>query len=255
MKNMQEDMVTSLSVALAQYTFTITIKATCFAARQQGIIKIAGLENIPKKKIKIIVAQNHGDLYGCMLEFFIAADLMIPFDQLLLHPVKSAPWFTPDKKNFDNFFWKWLKPRSIMIERHSSSKLKSAEETKIRMRSILDDFKGTIITQPECGRTRNKKNIRKSDKGHTLGKLGSYIGHLAVETNTPVLPIWMDDGEKEKQPKKELFNWLDLAPQIFNKQINIRIGKLMYPYEMGIQDPKKFTDTLEDTLLNLADQE
>jgi len=170
----------------------------------------------------------------------------LPFPQFLLHPVKYAPWFTPDESNFtDKLIWAWLRPRAIPIRRD-----KGGGKEPLRMLRVLDEFDEVIVTQPECGRTRNGKKFQFSKSGQNkIRPLANYIGWLAVTTQKPVLRIWIGDGEA-KQPTKKLFSRPD-----FKRPIIVKIGKLIDPISLGISDPDDFTKLIAEKLLELADQE
>jgi 1-acyl-sn-glycerol-3-phosphate acyltransferase len=224
-----------LTIVLVMWTIALPSKIIFLILHWSGKIKIYGAENLPKERFKMVVASNHDDVWHFMAELFAAPVLMLSFRQIIFHPIKSAFWFTPDDNNFK---WPWLKPRAIPVRRNGGNG-KVREPRK--MLEVLQKCNGVIITQPECGRTRNGKVFLHSRSGkRKIRKLANYVGWLQV----PVLPIWLEDGE-EKAPTKKLFDWPCLR-----RTMAIVVGPLMEPKG----SPEEFTKAIVEKLLELADQ-
>ena len=118
------------------------------------------------------------------------------------------------------------------------------------MSRVLKDKDTVVVTQPECGRTWNKKNHQFSESGRKrIGRLANYIGWLAIISKVPVLLVWIEDGE-DKLPTQKLFSW----PR-FRNPITIKIGELIDPVSLGIFDADDFTKLIAEKLLALADLE
>lgn len=233
----------NIAVVTAMYTVGLVVKLAFSIFRRAGGIRVKGAENLPRRRIGMVVVSNHDDVWNFMAELFAVFAIITTYRKLFFHPILSAPWFTPDELNFMKKWWwrVWLWPRAVPARRVKGNR--GVKESR-KMRSVLLG-NGIIYTQPECGRTRNGRAYQFSKLGRKIRKLADYISWLAIETKTPVLPIWVEDGE-EKQPTKNLFGFPNLR-----RPMVIVIGKLMYPGNMKADE---FTAALAEGLLELADQ-
>ena len=115
-----------------------------------GIIRISHLERFPVSQGKIILISNH----PCMVDPFLLTPLFSK--QYFFHPFRYHPWNVCDKKIFyDPWYWFWLRPVLIPVDRGSK---KAELRAFLHIKRVLED-NGIIILFPEGGRTfRGRKN-------------------------------------------------------------------------------------------------
>jgi 1-acyl-sn-glycerol-3-phosphate acyltransferase len=119
------------------------------------------------------------------------------------------------------------------------------------MLDVLNRLKGKIVHFPEGGRTCTGKDLLRSRRGKLMRHLGVSTGWLALKTQAPVWPIWLEHGEVKPQLGKKLFSW----PRFGREPITIVFGKLMRMDEgLMSKSPAEFTEVVATNLLNLADQ-
>lgn len=242
--------LSNIAVVAAMYTVGLSARILFLIFKWSGRITIVNPENFPDLESRMMIVANHSDLFSCMFEIFLIPALVFPIRRILLHPLKSAPWFTPDKRNFtDKWYWAWLRPRAISVQRGKNGK--GAGEAR-KMLDVLGRLKGKIVHFPEGGRTCTGKNHRRSRRGKPMRELGLSVGWLALKTQAPVWPIWLEHGEVKLHPGKKLFSW----PRFGRGPITVKFGKLMRMDEgLMAKSPAELTRVIAKNLLELADQE
>ena len=236
---------TNLAIIIAVYTIGLGVRIVFLVFKQVGRIKIVNPGNFPELKPGMLIVSNHPDLFDCMYEVFLIPALFFP--QFYLHPLKLAPWFTLDERNFGNWYWAWLKPRAIPIRR-------CVEAGGVReVRKMFDVLhNGVIIHFPEGGRTCTGKNFQLSNGGKKIRTLKSSVGWLALKTQATVVTIWVENGEVMHQPGKKLFSW----PNFKRGQIVVKFGQ---PIELNerlmAMSSFELTNVITESLLYLADKE
>lgn len=242
----------NIQVIFSMYTFVLFLRLTFLFLKQIGGIRIEG--SLPKPRAGMIVVANHPDVWDCMAEVFMVSVLFAPLKEILLHPLKAAPWVAPDQRNFmSHRLWKlFIGPRAIPIQRgNGSGGLKELRQ----MKRILAGCNGPIVVHPEAGRTCTAPadKLLRSKKGHKLRPLKSSVAWLARRVpGSSILPIWVDNGDVPQQPGKPLFSW----PNLKRGPMVIKIGQLMVlDEELRVKDPRALTEIITANLLELADKE
>jgi len=187
-----------------------------------GALKVYNESGLPKNGV---VISNHPS----RIETVILPSLFAK--RCFLHPIKESPWSTPDKTNYyDKKVWFWLRPRAIPIERGNSRQMVKA---LLKMKDVIEKG-GTIILFPEGGRTFKGKRFFYSKKGKRIRELKKGVSWLALKTNAPIVPIWVDWVEKK------------------NMRIEIKIGQKM---ERKNDEMMEMTKIILNEILKLADKE
>lgn len=208
--------------------------------------KIMIVGKVPKLRSKMMIIYNHPDIGNCMFEVFLAA--MPFFREIMWHPFRFGPHFTPDQKNFtDKWYWVWLKPKAISINRKKQNgQIKELRE----MINVLKNFKGCIIHFFEGGRTRNGKIFMTSKKGERIRVPADSVGWMVDKIKARVLPTWISNGAAPKKPTAKLFSW----PRFNREPIVIKMGTVIIPWESVKMDSHEITQKIAKSLLDLADQ-
>lgn len=245
MKKFLRGFITILFVYLAG----IIVLAIYFVLRLAGMIKIVKSGKFPKLQPGMFVVSNHPDLFDCMYEIFLLPTIFAR--QIFCHPIKLAPWFTPDRRNFtDKWYFSWLRARSISIQRGASTQT-SATEARM-MLTALKKQDGLIMFFPEGGRTCTGKKFLHGNNGNMIRELASSTGWLISKTQSPILPIWFENGPIEVIPGKRLFSW----PNFSKGPITIKVGQMIVPsQELLVKEPSEITSFVAQKMLELADRE
>lgn len=231
-------------ILLVVYTVGPAIRTVFLFFKWIGKIKIANQE-IPRLEPGAIVIANHPDLLDCMFEIFLVPAIFFP--QIALHPLRLAPYFTPDRRNFtDKWWWAWLRPMAISVDR---SKEHGGVREARKMLDTASEHKRVMMLLPEGGRTCTGKIFRWSrSKRKKIRDLKRSVGWLISRTQAPVLTMWLENGNPPDQPAKRLFSW----PSFKRGPILVRLGKFMqFSRE---DDSVQITDKIANNLLELADQ-
>ena len=224
------------------YTIGILMGLLLYLLKFLGTIKISGWEKFPHGRGNLIVISNHPSL----LEPILVPALF--FKDYIFHPFKLSPWSTPDKTNYyDRWYWFWLRPRAIPIDRTD----KRAElKAFFKMKKILSSG-GRIVFFPEGGRTFKGNDFFYSQKGKRIRTLKEGAGLLIAKTKALILPIWVEGTDQvlpnSPDPEKLYYTF----PRIW-KKITIKIGDPL-KFEEGNQK-EEITQKLVTTLLKLADE-
>lgn len=239
----------NIVVLFVIYVIGSAARITFVLLKWAGKIRIVNPENFPKLKPGMLVVSNHPDLLDCQYENFLIPAILFP--QIILHPFKLKPWFTPDKHNFtDKWYWAWLRPMAISVQRGEGVQ---GAGGAIKMLNILSSHKGIMIYSPEGGRTCTGNKFQFSNSGkNKIRILKSSVGWLVLKTKASIIPIWLENGEVPHQPGKKLFS----RPNFKRGQIIIKFGKPMeLDEETMLKGPFEITNIIAKNLLELADQE
>ena len=208
--------------------------------RTLGIIKVLYYERFPRYQGNLILVSNHPSL----LEPLLLPALFFP--EYILYPRRLTPWSAPDKKNYwDKWFYFWMKPRAIPIDRgNRNGELKAL----FQMKEILR-LGGRIILFPEGGRTFKGTNFLYSRMRKKLRELKNGIGWLVSRTEAVVVPVWIEGTENVLPNNK--FPFLRVW-----RKITIKIGQpLEFPESPENNAKEKITQRITNALLKLADEE
>lgn len=208
-----------------------------------GIIKIKGWENVPlsyRCQFGLLMTSNHQSMW----ETFVLNILFM--QHMIFHPKIFFPFSTPDKGNYDKWYWTLFKHRFIFFPRGSRKGCALALNETIE----IIKRRRVVIMFPEGGRTDT--NITNewiiSSKGYRLRSLKPGAAHVGLATGCDVLPVWVD-GFQNAMPIGKTF------PK-FWKPVCIYVGQ-MYKLE-GREDIKedveKGTALIVAKILELADE-
>ena len=210
------------------------------------IIKVSHWERFPHFKGRLVLVSNHPSL----LEPILLPALF--FWEYLFHPFKLAPWSTPDKQNYyDKWYWFWLRPRAIPIERRDPG---GKARALVKMIRVLKKG-GIIILFPEGGRTFKGERFHFSKKENKkIRDFEGGIGWIVAKTGATVLPVWVDgaDNVLPNSPDKLYHTF----PRIWRRTI-IKIGEPIefVPSEHPSSEERRYIEEkIRDTLLELADE-
>jgi 1-acyl-sn-glycerol-3-phosphate acyltransferase len=208
-----------------------------------GIIRIKGWKNIPLSYeyfSGVLMTSNHLSMW----ETFVLNLLFMP--HMIFNPKKFYPYGTPDKGNYDKWYWILFKHRFIFFPRGNRkgcvTALNEVVETVKRKR--------VVIMFPEGGRTGTNKTNEwvVSPKGQRLRPLKPGVAHVALMTGCDILPIWVD-GFQYAMPIGTTF------PK-FWKRVYIYVGP-MYKIdgdENNKEDMERATALIAAKILELADE-
>ncbi len=239
----KEEFWIKVRVIVFVYTFGVFLISVYGILRLFRRIKIEGSENIPKKLDKgLLITPNHPSLIEPVLVSLIF------WKHFLFHPLKGVPWNAPDKKNYGRWYWFWIQPRMIEINRKNKREITGAF---MKMRRVLR-LNQKLVLFLEGGRTFKSMHKLQSQKGKEIGVLKQGGGTLIEKINVPVLPIWID-GADDFFPNTLWVNDEDKGKFPFPrfwKKITVKIGPVR-------AFPKKcrddITSELTEILLKLAD--
>lgn len=235
-------------IVIAMYTVGLAVYSIFWILKSAGKIRIINQENLPRLRPRMAILPNHPDLLSSMAELFVVFALLYP--QMFWHPIKFAPWFTPDKRNFGGWLWHFVSPRAIFVRRDKGNgRVKEARG----MLDALNNYNGVLMHYAEEGRTGTGTDFQKSkNRGMLMRPLKKTIGWLILKTRACALPIWLENGEIAPQRNKKLFSW----PRFFkNKPIIVKIGKLISFESMEAMTASEISEVIQANLLRLADQE
>jgi len=213
--------------------------------KRTGRLKVVHQERIPAWQRNLILACNHPSL----LEPFLIPPLFLR--EYVLRPSNFLPWSVADKGNFyDPWYFFWLRPRLIPLERGASWRQKYSQVTALRkMQNVLEGG-GRIVIFPEGTRTFKailNGGVRYSKTGKVLGKLSSGAAGIALRCTSTVVPVWIEGSERV------LPSGRFPLPLFWKHRIRITIGEpLSFPKDATLQEA---TEKLARALLELADAE
>lgn len=238
-----------LSTVFFVYLAGIIVLAIYGVLRLSGMIRFVMVGKFPKLKPGTFIVSNHPDIFDCMYEIFLLPTIFAR--QIFFHPIKLAPWFTPDRRNFtDKWYFSWLRARAISIQRGGLAQTKAIEARA--MLTALKNQDGLVMHFPEGGRTCTAENIIRSKKGMMMRELVASTGWMIAKTKAPILPIWFDNGPIEIVPDKRLFSW----PNFGKGQIIIKVGEVIETSDgLSEKDPAEITRLITAKMLDLADYE
>ncbi|MFA4872014.1 MAG: lysophospholipid acyltransferase family protein [Patescibacteria group bacterium] len=208
------------------------------------VISVLHWGRFPHWQRKIILVSNHPSLLEPVLL------PLLFFREYLFYPLKFVPWSTPDQKNFyDPWYWFWLRPRMIPIDRSSERK---ELQSLFQMKRILNSG-GIIILFAEGGRTYLGESFLYSQKGKRIRILKGGLGWLVLKTKATVLPVWIEGADKFLPPADspdKLFSWPNLQ-----EKVAIKIGKPLKFEGSPAVGREMATQMVANALLKLADEE
>jgi len=216
----------------------IILKVLCFFR----VVRISHWERFPHWQGKLILVSNHPSL----LEIFLLPALF--FREYLFHPLKYAPWNTPDKKNYyDPWYFFWLRPVSVPIDRTDE---RAQLSSFFRIKELLNSGK-IIILFPEGGRTFKGGAFLYSRSGKRIRILKDGIGWLILKTGAMVIPVWVEGSDQvlPNHPDK-----LFVRPN-FKKRMEIRIGEPLKFQGSSASGRERVNQIIVSELLKLADEE
>ena len=226
------------------FTFFLALKCA-------GKVKITDPKRIPQLKPRMIIVSNHPDAFDCMYEIILIPAIFVC--QGFLHPLKLAPWFTPDKRNFtDKWYWSWLRFMATPIVRENRTEHDGIHEA-IEVRGVMQRQHRVMMYFIEPGRTcTGKKFLLSKRRGKRIRKPANFIGALVSKIpDISVVTAWVETGKTLLQPGKRLFSWPNLRDAI-----TIRFGEpIKFSDKTGNDAAARLTKKIVENLLDLADQE
>lgn len=240
--------LSNIAVIIVAYTIGFWAVLIYIFLRCMGRVRISCVGKMPRLRKEMIIISNHPDLLDCMYEIFLVPSLF--FRQWLLNPVRFVPWFTPDGRNFtDKWYWAWLRPRAISINRAARARATSEVRKMLR---VLTGFKGVIVHFAEGGRTCTYKGKpRQSIRGKEIRPLKPFVGWLWQKTEACLLLVWVENGDVPQKPGKQLFSW----PNFKRGSIVVRVGRpIAFSERLRLKTAAELTEIISRNLLMLADQ-
>jgi len=237
----KEGLLEKITAILVFYTIGVLLGIIFYSLKALRRIKVVNRKNFPHNYGNLIVVSNHPSL----LEPILLPCLF--FREYIFHPLKLSPWSTPDKKKYyDRWYWFWLRPRAIPIDRNDT---RGGIKAFFLMKKVLNAG-GILILFPEGGRTYKGKKFFRSQSGRRIRFFQDGVGQLVLRTNCRVLPLWVEGTDKVIPNSNDRFYVL---PRFWDSEITIRIGKTM-SFD-GVSDRKEIVQKIMMALLELADEE
>ncbi|PIS40231.1 MAG: hypothetical protein COT32_00805 [Candidatus Nealsonbacteria bacterium CG08_land_8_20_14_0_20_36_22] len=252
MKKIKDKLVDKIVLLGTVYTIGVFLAVLLNLFRVLGRIRILHWERFPNYRCSpklykngLILVSNHPSL----LEPFLLPVLF--WKEYLLHPIQLSPWSTPDKVNYyDKWYWFWIRPLAIPIERGNKQ-----EELRafVKLRRILNSG-GIVVIFPEGGRTCNGKHgeFYWSERGKKIRRLKDGVGLLVQKTGAAVLPTWVDGAENFLPNFPNRTKLYHAFPR-FREKITIKIGEPM-KFEK-VKSSGEISQKLATILLHSADEE
>ncbi len=229
-----------IALLLTVYTVGLLMGGLLYLLKALKRIRISHWERFPRKQSNLIVVSNHPSL---------VEPILLPvlfFREYIFHPFKFSPWSTPDRTNYyDKWYWFWLRPRAVPIDRDNQRK---GLKALLLIKKILT-LGGTVILFPEGGRTFRGENFFFSKRNKKIRTLKEGIGWLISRTDALILPVWVDGAE---QVLPNLPDKLYHTFPRFWKGLTIKIGKPLR-FERPVSR-EEVTQKLVTILLKLADE-
>lgn len=249
MKEIKDKLVDKIVILVSVYTIGVLLAVLLNLLRVLGRIRILHWERFPRYrdnpelyKNGLIAVCNHPSLLDPIL---ISA---LFFREYLLHPFKLSPWNTPNKKNYDRFYWQWARPRLIWIDKKNP---REAGKAFIKLKNVINSG-GIGIIFPEGGRTFKREKLY-SKTGKEIAILEEGIALLIMKTNAPVLSFWVEgsdrffpntiwiEGQKSRFPFPRLW-----------EEITVKVNR---PMCFRKTNKVEIIQQVANALLNLADEE
>jgi len=186
----------------------------------------------------MIVVSNHPSLWEPLLLVGLF------FKNYVFHPVRFAPWSTPDKGNyFDKWYWFFVRPRFIPVPR---GKIHAEMRSLVNIIRVLRHG-GSVIFFPEGGRTHRGNTFLASQSGKRIRTLRYGIGDIVCRSHATVVPVWVEGTQNVLPNNGSMF------PRLWRK-VTIKIGKPI-SYDNGTAlNRKDVTHEIAQALLRLADE-
>ncbi len=237
----KEGLLEKITAILVFYAIGVLLGIIFYFLKALRRIKVVNRKNFPHNHENLIVVSNHPSL----LEPILLPCLF--FREYIFHPLKFSPWSTPDKKNYyDQWYWFWLRPRAIPIDRNDT---RGEIKAFFLMKEVLKSG-GILILFPEGGRTYKGEEFLLSQGGKRIRLFQDGVGHLVLKTNCRILPIWVEGTDKVIPNSNDRFY---VFPRFWNSKIIIKIGKTMSFDD--VSNRKMIVQKIMTALLELADQE
>lgn len=187
-----------------------------------GKIGISNPKDAPRLRPGMVPYANHSDGFNCMYEIILLPALF--FCQAIMHPIKLAPWFAPDKRNFtDKWYWSWLRLMATPIVRGDKVRngANGLHEARAMMEAVAK-MKRVLMYFLEPGRTCTGKSFLFSKDGQRQIRVPTgFLALLAQEIpGTVFVPVWFETGKTKLYPGKPLFSVPD-----FSNKITVTFGK------------------------------
>lgn len=220
------------------YPFGILLGIMFHTLRFLGIVRVENLERFPYFQKKMIVVSNHPSLW----EPILLVGLF--FKQYLFHPVRFAPWSTPDKGNyFDKWYWFFVRPRFIPVPR---GKIRAEMRSLVKIIRVLR-FGGSVIFFPEGGRTHRGNAFLFSQSRKSIRTLRLGIGDIVCKSHAMVVPAWVEGTQNVLPNNGAMF------PRLWRK-VRIKIGEPISFDHATALNRKDVTHEIIQALLQLADE-
>ncbi|MEX0672968.1 MAG: lysophospholipid acyltransferase family protein [Candidatus Paceibacterota bacterium] len=212
--------------------------------RLTGRIRIRYPERWPRGKGRVIIAPNHPSLWEPMLLM-----LLFPWEGLR-HPRTRIPWSTPDKGNYDRWYWALFRQRFIFVPRG-----KRKGELKA-LSAIIQKLKvgARVIMFGEGGRTaRGATFCWSQNKAGRVRTLQHGLSRAACDSGATIVPIWISGAEKVLPVGCGV-------PRMW-RCVTITIGEPYTVERVSSKDPQRKdrvvaeTEKLTTALLELADEQ
>lgn len=112
--------------------------------------------------------------------------------QSLIWPRKCMPWSTPDKGNYERWYWVFARQRFVFVPRG-----KGRGEVRALGRVVkLLKAESRVIMFPEGGRTSRGATHYTSTDGTKMRDLRGGTARAALEAGADILPVWISDAEQ-----------------------------------------------------------
>lgn len=233
----------------AVYTIGVILAVLLGLFRVFRRIRILHWKRFPRGQGGLILISNHPSL----LEPILLPALF--YKDYLLHPLKFSPWSTPDKTNYyDRWYWFWLRPRAIPIDRDNPVK---GLRTFTNLKKVIQSGK-ILILFPERGRTetalsRGQTFLYSQGGEKKIATLSEGIAWLILKTDAPVFFIWVEGTDKFFPNTIWIKGQKSRFPlPRFGGRITIKIGKTVKFEKTNKVD---IIQKVAMTLLELGDEE
>ncbi|MEX0930642.1 MAG: lysophospholipid acyltransferase family protein [Candidatus Paceibacterota bacterium] len=180
-------LATSLQFGVVGVPLYIVCAVLYGVLRLTGRIRIKHPERWPRGQGGYIIASNHPSLWEPIILM-----LLFPFE-VMRHPIRRIPWSTPDKGNYDRWYWSLPRSRFIFVPR---GKPKGELEALGKIIRVLHAG-GRVIMFAEGGRTHNGKVFRCSAGGSKrVRALRQGLARAACGSGALVVHVWVDGAHR-----------------------------------------------------------
>lgn len=221
---------------------------------------------IPWEEPSIIVVANHG-MPKMQDTFLLPVIIFFDKPKNYFNPIRYFPKSTADEVNFvKSWFFRLIvgDERLISVNRNLKNKVVSRSPLSIEeAKKDFEEYGGIEIiyiegrrTKTAIGRGRIKKWVAPEGEELILGRPGLGAAKLALETNTPIVPVWgMIKGDNSYPQASVWVVLLGLLELLFNYKVKAAID-INHP--AGPIRPKpgetlrELTQRIEDALFEVG---